>query len=256
MALLLVASCGHHCGALAPPPPVGAIRAGAVTRVESYGAFVRLDGCGTSGLVHVSELAAGRVGDVSAAASVGMPVVVKVLPPREPGRAAFSLKAVDQRTGAGVERPRRAAPAAPTSTRMILDDCDVSYVRASGAGGQRVNKVSTKCELRFDVDRGGALPAAVRGQLKATHAARLTKGGELLLSSDAHRAQRRNAADALGRLQAFVDAATAAATPATTPPAKKKRLKSLARRGERKRRGEKERTSQKKAARRGRVDDG
>ncbi|EGB02186.1 hypothetical protein AURANDRAFT_69118 [Aureococcus anophagefferens] len=149
--------------------PVGAVRAGEVTRVESYGCFVKLDDGGASGLVHVSELSHERARPEDVVA-VGQPVLVKVLAPREPGRTSFSLKAVDQRTGAASAPPKRARKPAAT-TKVSLDDCVVSYSRASGAGGQNVNKVSTKAELRFSVD-DSKLPPAVRAQLRATHAAR------------------------------------------------------------------------------------
>ena len=138
--------------------PVGAVRAGEVTRVESYGCFVKLDDGGASGLVHASELSRerARAEDVVA---VGQPVLVKVLAPREPGRTSFSLKAVDQRTGAASAPPKRARKPAAT-TKVSLDDCVVSYSRASGAGGQNVNKVSTKAQLRFSVDDSKLPPAA------------------------------------------------------------------------------------------------
>ena len=236
----------------APPPPVGAIRSGAVTRLESYGAFVRLED-GVTGLVHISALSQDRVRHPEDVVAVGQPVTVQVLRPKEPGKASFSLKAVDQRTGraaAAVTAKRPAARRAATSAKVSLDDCAVSYSRASGAGGQHVNKVSTKCELRFNVDRGGALPEAVREELRRRHGSRISKGGDLIVASDVHRTQRLNAADALARLQGFVDGAVDGATPRETRPDKKKRIKRLARGSERRRRDEKQRASAKKAARR------
>ena len=164
--------------------PVGAVRAGEVTRVESYGCFVKLDDGGASGLVHASELSRerARAEDVVA---VGQPVLVKVLAPREPGRTSFSLKAVDQRTGAASAPPKRARKTAAT-TKVSLGDCVVSYSRASGAGGQNVNKVSTKAELRISVD-DSKLPPAVRAQLRATHAARASRAKEWATAGSARR---------------------------------------------------------------------
>jgi predicted RNA-binding protein with RPS1 domain len=233
--------------------PVGAVRAGAVTRVESYGCFVKLDACGASGLVHVSELAPARVRHPENVVAVGQPVLVKVLAPKE-GKTSFSLKAVDQRTGAAAAPPPPPRPRAATTAKVTLDECTVKYIRASGAGGQNVNKVSTKAELRFDVDRS-SLPPAVKTQLRTTHASRLTKAGELIVVSETHQTQRLNAADALKRLQGFVDAAAAAAAPRATAPDRARRVKKLARGSERKRKDGKQKASAKKASRRRPIGD-
>ena len=281
----LLALIAVGCGALSAGGsslPVGAVRAGAVTRVESYGCFVRLDDCGATGLVHVSELSRERERHPDDVVAVGQPVLVKVLAPREADKTSFSLKAVDQRTGAAAAPPRRPPRAAAATAKVALDDCAVKFIRASGAGGQnvrrpsghvpfkkgdagmprkknlsrlaelwstQVNKVATKAELRFDVDRS-PLPLAVKTQLRATHAARLTKAGELIVVSERHRTQRLNAADALKRLQGFVDAAAAAAAPRATSPDRARRAKRLARGSERRRRDEKQKASAKKASRR------
>ena len=185
--------------------------------------------------------------------AVGQPVLVKVLAPREADKNSFSLKAVDQRTGAAAAPPPLQRTA-KTTAKVTLDACTVKYIRASGAGGQNVNKLSTKAELRFDVDRS-SLPPAFKTQLRATHAARLTKAGELIVVSEAHRSQRLNAADALKRLQGFVDAAAEAATPRATAPDRARRVKNLARSSERKRRDGKKKLSAKKASRRRPIGD-
>ncbi|GMI00796.1 hypothetical protein TrST_g5028 [Triparma strigata] len=253
LCIWLLALLAVRCDALSAGGvlPIGAVRAGAVTRVESYGCFVRLDDCGATGLVHMSELAPSDV------IAVGQPVLVKVLAPREADKNSFSLKAVDQRTGAAAAPPplqRTAKTTAKTTAKVTLDACTVKYIRASGAGGQNVNKLSTKAELRFDVDRS-SLPPAFKTQLRATHAARLTKAGELIVVSEAHRSQRLNAADALKRLQGFVDAAAEAATPRATAPDRARRVKNLARSSERKRRDGKKKLSAKKASRRRPIGD-
>ena len=232
--------------------PVGAVRAGAVTRVESYGCFVKLDACGASGLVHVSELTPARVRHPDDVVAVGQPVLVKVLAPKE-GKTSFSLKVVDQRTGAAAAPPPPPR-AATTTAKVCIDECTVKYIRASGAGGQNVNKVSTKAELRFDVDRS-ALPPAVKTQPRRQLAARLTKAGELIVVSETHRTQRPNAADAHKRLQGFVDAAAAAAAPRATAPDRARRVKKLARGSERKRKDGKKKASAKKASRRRPIGD-
>ena len=86
--------------------------------------------------------------------------------------------------------------------KIEIDEREIaeSFVRASGPGGQNVNKLSTAVQLRFDVRHSPSLPADVAARLERLAGSRLTRDGVLVITAQRHRTQARNRADARDRL--------------------------------------------------------
>ena len=90
--------------------------------------------------------------------------------------------------------------------KFLIDEREVEFnaIRAQGAGGQNVNKVSSAIHLRFDV-AASSLPDEIKARVLALSDSRLTLDGVLVLKAQQHRTQEMNRADALARLQQIID---------------------------------------------------
>lgn len=95
---------------------------------------------------------------------------------------------------------------------IAIDEREIeeSFVRASGPGGQNVNKLATAVQLRFDVRHSPSLPGDVRARLERLAGSRLTRDGVLVIAAQRHRTQARNREDALDRLIALIRQAAVA----------------------------------------------
>ncbi len=93
---------------------------------------------------------------------------------------------------------------------LFIDECEISesFIRASGPGGQNVNKVSTAVQLRFDVLHSPSLPEDVRARLLIMIRSRLTKEGVLIITAQRYRSQDQNRQDARRRLAELILRAT------------------------------------------------
>ncbi|XP_038976155.1 peptidyl-tRNA hydrolase ICT1, mitochondrial-like [Phoenix dactylifera] len=147
----------------------------------------------------------------------------------------------------GAEERALSAVSEPTP-KITLDHITVSFARSGGPGGQNVNKVNTKVDMRFNVKQAHWLSERVRERILQMEKNRINKDGEIVISSTKTRTQKGNIEDALEKLQVIIDAASYVPPPPSEE--QKKKIEKLAAIGEQKRMQKKKAISQKKAFRR------
>uniref|UniRef100_A0A182PAP9 Large ribosomal subunit protein mL62 n=1 Tax=Anopheles epiroticus TaxID=199890 RepID=A0A182PAP9_9DIPT len=112
--------------------------------------------------------------------------------------------------------PPAARPDGKFNGYIPLEKITISYSRSSGPGGQNVNTVSTKVDLRFHLETANWLPESTRNRLAQLQRGRITKDGYLVIKSEITRSQQMNTADALHKLRTFIRQAE---QPISTEPA-------------------------------------
>lgn len=123
------------------------------------------------------------------------------------------------------------------------DKIDVKYSRSSGPGGQNVNKLSTKAEIRFHIPSADWIPREVKARFMAQQANKISKDGEIIITSQEQRTQARNRADCFDKLKVILEEAC-------VEPKERNQYEGIGEIGKLRRRDEKRKRSEVKSMRR------
>ncbi|XP_075025830.1 large ribosomal subunit protein mL62 isoform X1 [Calonectris borealis] len=123
-------------------------------------------------------------------------------------RSAYSLDKLYPPPQDGDAAARAPEETQPAALDIPLARLTVSYCRSSGPGGQHVNKVNTKAEVRFHLASADWIPADARQKMASMHRNKINRAGELIVNSEESRYQMRNLAICLEKIRTMVTEAT------------------------------------------------
>ncbi|KAJ3102511.1 hypothetical protein HDU97_000470 [Phlyctochytrium planicorne] len=154
------------------------------------------------------------------------------LPPPSPVEESFSdfpddVSEPEELFGAPSTKHIESFIKAFKQTTIPIEKLDISYSRSSGPGGQNVNKVNTKVDLRFIPSEADWLPPEIRSKIELDNAAKLNKKKQMILMSDRYRTQSQNVTDCITKLHALILESAESLIPKETSPETLERIKEL-----------------------------